>query len=229
MLHLLPLRWIAKGLLYLTTFGVFGATIAGLFGPEHMVRDAFSLVRWALMLEAAVAIGLMLGWRYIPGFVNRIFPDISGTWDGEIIYETEGGPKSKPAVLHVHQTISKIRLFLETDESKSETLVALPERDEDFSRFRLFYIYENTRKETAVTHPGYLYRGTAFIEIGPGRPDRLDGAYFTDQKRAGKITFTRQPDNSGSVEWYARPGRAIASFFAPRGASPYLGQRRSDP
>ena len=229
MLHLLPLRWIAKGLLYVTTLAVFGATIAGLVGPEHVMHDAFALIRWVLMLETAVAAILFFGWRYIPGFNNRIFPDISGTWSGFIHYGTKEDPKKKDAVLHVYQSISKIRLVLETDESQSETLVALPERDEHFSRFKLFYIFENTRKEAVQEHPGQLYRGTAFIEMGPGKPDEINGSYFTDQKKEGSISFRRGLDPLINLSWYKRWWLAFLDIFAARGVSPYLGQRKYGP
>lgn len=189
------------------------------------MHDAFALIRYVLMFEAAVAAILYFGWRYIPGFNNRIFPDISGTWDGFIYYGTKDKPGQKAAVLHIYQSISKIRLVLETDESQSETLVALPERDENFSRFKLFYIFENTRKEAVQEHPGQLYRGTAFIEMGPGKPAEINGSYFTDQKREGAIRFTRTVDADKDQPFYWRAWRGFQYIFAARGMSPYLGQR----
>lgn len=212
MLHLLPLRWLLKAAMALTALGLVAAAVIGKLGPDGFTSTLGAALRVALIIESVLWLSLTLGWSYIPGFKERIFPEIAGSWQGHIHYVRDGAPQAKAAMLHVHQTLFSVRLLLETDESESETLVARPERDPDFSRFKLFYIYENKRKE-GVQEAGRIYRGTAFIVLEPGRPNALSGAYFTEQGTVGSLEFARLTLHRSVLD------RVLSSWFGPRGVA----------
>lgn len=200
MLHLLPLRFIGRFVLTVTVLAVVGLILFGGALNEPTLASAMTVVRWVLGAEAAMAALVFYCWHYVPGLTDRwVYPHIDGTWDGEICYVRDGELGTKTAVLQISQSLVKIRLVMTTDESISETLVVRPERDPDFSRFRLFYIYEN-RQRDGLPNNGRSYRGTALIELGPGKPLTLVGTYFTDQRGTGTIDFRRRPPRR---RWYS--------------------------
>lgn len=194
------MRFIGRFILSVTVLAVIGLIAFSGTLDNPTLASSMAVVRWVLGVEAGVAFIVYYGWHYFPGLTQRwIYPHIDGTWNGTIRYVHQGEFGEKDAVLHISQTLVKIRLVLETDESVSETLVVRPERDPDFSRFRLFYIYEN-RQRDGLPNNGRSYRGTALIELGPGKPSSLVGTYFTDQRGTGTIEFTRC---APSRKWYS--------------------------
>ena len=181
-----------------------------------------TVLRWVLLIEAGFATLFYFFWHHVPGLTARwVFPHIDGSWEGTLFFNRKNvaddgaitvTPGTKEAKLHVHQTMVRIRLILETDESTSETLVVRPDRDPDFSRFRLFYIFENKSRD-GLPNTARCYRGTAAMEIQPGSPTELVGTYFTDQGGEGTFHFTRQPNQHGIL---AGMWRAVV---APKGAA----------
>lgn len=202
MLHLLPLRYIWRFALGVTALGVLAVVVLDSPQQGTTLAKVTTIVRWMLFVEAGLAIFILYFWYFIPGLTARwLFPHIDGSWDGRLNFKrkvTEASsteakvvPDSKAAQLHVHQSLTRIRLILETDESTSETLVVKPERDPDFSRFRLFYIFEN-RSRDGLPNNARSYRGTAVMEVQPGEPSTLMGTYFTDQGSEGTFRFERR-------------------------------------
>lgn len=208
MLHLLPLRFIGRLALAVTVLGVLALIVIDSPEAGSDLATAMTIVRWALGAEAIAAFLFYHLWPYIPGLTARwLFPHIDGSWDGHLHFkrkqQSAGGRSKvvldgfKDASLYVHQSLTKVRLILETDESTSETLVVHAERDPDFSRFKLFYIFEN-RSRDGRPNTARSYRGTAIMEIPPGRPATLNGTYFTDQGSEGTFKFERRlPENTG--------------------------------
>lgn len=218
MLHLLPLKHLLRFALGLTALAVGVIVVLDRNDAGQQYTLLTTMLRHVLIAEAVIAALFCIFWRFIPGLTTRwLFPYIDGSWDGHIYYTkynehgAEIGPGEKQAQLYVYQSVSRIRLVLETDESTSETMIVKPERDINFSRFSLFYIYENNSR-IGIANNGRSYRGTAIMHIAPGTPDFLGGNYFTDQKRSGHFHFERRKDSkSGLCNW-------IRSFFSEKGA-----------
>lgn len=203
MLHLLPLRSIGRFAITVTILAVVALIFIGSPAEGTAIATAMVIVRRALSVEAGLVLITFYFWYRVPGLTKRwLFPHIAGNWDGTLRFKRKV-PKtdteqerliedSRQASLYVHQSLVKIRLILETEESSSETLVVHSERDPDFSRFRLFYIFEN-RSRDGLPNTARSYRGTAVMEVPPGTPDVLNGTYFTDQGSEGTFRFERRP------------------------------------
>lgn len=201
MIHLLPLRFIGKFIVVATVCGVVAVLFVQTPAEGSLLEYASTIVRWALAIEAFIAIAFAFGWHYVPGVTTRwLFPYVDGSWDGTILFERKDTPDGeavsvfkgqKEATLHVHQSLFQIRIVLETNESTSETLVVRAERDPDFSRFRLFYIFENKTRD-GIPNDARIYKGTAFMEVSPGQPTILNGTYFTDRGSEGTFRFNRR-------------------------------------
>lgn len=191
MLHLLPFRALIKTLLAGTALAVLVATTAGWLGSGSLLQQTVIVLRWLGTVDFAIVMLIFVGWRYVPFAQRYIFPYLGGTWTGTIHYQRDGAARQKQATLQIHQSLLRVRLLLETDESESHTLIVYPQRDADFQRFRLYYVYENRTKEgQEQRRPSY--RGIAIVRVELKPKFVLAGDYFTEQNGVGTVLFTRR-------------------------------------
>lgn len=189
MLHLLPFQTLIRALLAATAIVVLVATTAGWLGSGSLLQQTITVLRWLGTIDFALAILIFVGWRYVPLAQKYIFPYLGGTWTGTIRYHRDGVARQKEATLQIYQSLLRVRLLLETDESKSQTLIVYPQRDADFRSFRLYYVYENRTKEgQQQRRPSY--RGIAIVRIELKPKLILAGDYFTEQNGVGTVIFT---------------------------------------
>ena len=93
-----------------------------------------------------------------------IFPYLGGRWSGFVKFQGPQGPEQRDVTLEVKHTLFGLRLILDSAESTSRTLVVQAERDKDFDRYRLYYVYLNERKEGAAGVHN-RYRGLAIMRV----------------------------------------------------------------
>ena len=79
-------------------------------------------------------------WSVMRFFDGSLFPDINGTWEGEINFE--GGRLDARAV--IRQTLSHTQIDLHTPTSKSITLESTPVSES--GQLRLYYVHRVTPK-----------------------------------------------------------------------------------
>lgn len=159
----------------------------GFLDDKHIVKTATQLFRWSAILVTGLIFLCYAGWRWIPSIQRWIFPYLGGDWEGKLVYSRGSDEETVPIQLLVKHTLFGIRLLLDSAESTSQTLVVHAEKDPDFERYRLYYVYLNERKE-GVAGSGDRYRGLAVlrVEISQGQ---LHGDYFTETHRRGKLSL----------------------------------------
>jgi hypothetical protein len=189
MLHLLPIR------ILLTAFAfVIGTTIAlvvaaGWTGVDDLTEIFTTMLRYAAMASTAMCLIVLLAWRWIPLVQGWIFPYLGGKWDGTLQFGLDG-VLQKEVTLEITHTLFKVRLLLESDESRSKTIVVHAKKDPDFERYQIYYVYRNERKE-GVQGAGSVYRGLSIMRV-----ERLDGRlemsgdYFTETHRQGTMRLS---------------------------------------
>lgn len=171
---------------------VVGAFYVGAVNTDESLRSAGQVVRWASSVSLAATVLLLLAWRWIPAVQSAIFPYLGGTWAGEVRYDDEQGvPAAKPVTMEVRHNLLGARLLLDSEESTSVTLAVHAEKDPDFDRFRLYYVYLNRRKE-GVPGGGEAYRGLAIVRWVAGGTPSLVGDYFTETHRRGTLHLARE-------------------------------------
>ncbi|ABL70060.1 hypothetical protein [Paracoccus denitrificans] len=149
------------------------------------------VVRWASSLSLAAVVLLYAGWRWLPMLQSMIFPYLGGCWQGEVRYvDKNQNPCAKPVTMEAKHTLFGIKFLLDSDESTSATLAVHAEKDPDFDRYRLFYVYLNRRKE-GVVGGGEAYRGLAVVRWADAPQPSLEGDYFTDTHRDGTLHLRR--------------------------------------
>ena len=191
MLHLLPIR-----ILMFAFAAAVGLLILGAFYIDQMdagetFKSAQLVVRWSSSLSLGAVVLLYAGWRWLPMLQKAIFPYLGGHWEGEVRYlDKNKRPCAKPVTMEAKHTLFGIKLLLDSDESTSATLAVHAEKDPDFDRYRLYYVYLNRRKE-GVVGGGEVYRGLAVARWTEGSQPALEGDYFTDTHRQGTLHLRR--------------------------------------
>ena len=185
MLHLLPIRWILQVSIAFAVAAVSIAFYVGWIGAAA-TPGAFTLVRWSSFAAISIVALLFAAWRWIPPIQQAIFPYLGGHWEGFVKFSEGDGPGVRRVTLDIKHTLLGLKLLLDSRESTSWTLVAHAERNKDFDRYRLYYVYLNERKE-GVERSGEQYRGVAIIRIDQSKPLKLEGSYFTERSSSGTL------------------------------------------
>lgn len=141
----------------------------------------------------AVAINAFGLWRWIwkinERFFNaHVFPDIQGTYTGTLNFVWEG-THTKPMTLVIRQSLTKVRVFLKTDVSQSDSVTAEIIKD-GHDAWRLYYGYDNTSRNPTVVRSGD-HSGFAQLNILASNPLALSGRYFTDRNTSGSLELSR--------------------------------------
>lgn len=126
------------------------------------------------------------GWRWLSTIKN-----LNGTWVGNIT-TTHNGGTTVPCVMRVRQTWTRMAIELETEQSRSRTMMAAlyGEQPGDVG-LKYEYVSEprNLATQTMQTH-----RGVCTLAIAADSDElRLSGDYFTGRGREtrGEITLHR--------------------------------------
>jgi hypothetical protein len=188
-LHLLPIRLLFQGSLALVALAIAAAFYAGWLNPTDGAKNIAFFLRIASGLAVGLSIALFAAWRWIPALQKFVFPYLGGRWKGIIRFPNGDTEDQRSATMDIKHTPFGLTLLLDSDESTSWTLSAQADRNPDFDRFRIFYIYLNERKE-GVPGARERYRGVAIMRVEPGRPFKLFGDYFTETDRRGRIEMT---------------------------------------
>jgi hypothetical protein len=189
MLHLFPIRWLFQGSLALVGLAIFAAFYSGWLDPSEGAHNVALLFRILSSLAIALSVVLVAAWRWIQPLQKYIFPYLGGRWTGVIKFPDAEGEGLRHVTMDVKHTPFGLKLLLESDESTSWTLSVQADRNPDFERFRLFYIYLNERKE-GVAGARERYRGVAIMRIELGHTPMLFGDYFTETDRQGKMELS---------------------------------------
>jgi hypothetical protein len=186
MLHLLPIRLLFQASLALIGLAVAAAFYAGALNSTEGAHNAAVALRYCSTIAVALSVILIAAWRWLPPFQRMIFPYLGGHWAGFVKFAEGGGQAQRAVTLDAKHTPFGLKLVLDSDESTSWTLSVQADRNPDFTRYRLYYIYVNERKE-GVVGARDRYRGVAIMRVEIGHSIKLFGDYFTETDRRGVI------------------------------------------
>lgn len=167
-------------------------------GTKPHPLQVASMVASELGLVLIPAAGLLWrwAWRRFPWLQRKVFPDLNGTWSGEIkstwVNPADG---QAPAPIHVTMTI-KMTIFtasvtMRSDESTSHSTRSQLEANADAGLYRLWYWYDNDPR-AQFSHRSGQHRGAAWLELDlDDDRDRLRGQYFTNRRTCGDIDVRR--------------------------------------
>ncbi|WP_277593800.1 hypothetical protein [Pseudomonas chlororaphis] len=138
-------------------------------------------------------------WALIGWFDGSLFPDLNGTWEGEIFLEN-GSSLQVRAV--IRQSLLTTQIDMHGETTKSVTLEATPTVEQ--GQNKLYYVYRSVPKT-----PGrYAYTGSTIfdvrrVEVGGEKKVELSGYYYTDRKTSGRVRIMQVCKNSSrDVSFY---------------------------
>jgi hypothetical protein len=190
MLHLLPFKILLTLVILISALSVIVAGSVGWIGTENLTKDILTVTRWSSFAAVILPFVAYAAWRWAPIVQHLTFPYLGGEWTGKLQYDDNGTPKTHAVSLMINHTLFKMELILDSKESTSRTLVVHANRDSGINRDRLYYIYQNERKE-GYPGAGQIHIGTAVIRIEFGSSPIMLGDYFTELHRSGHIELAR--------------------------------------
>ncbi|MBN9676481.1 hypothetical protein [Salipiger bermudensis] len=192
MLHLLPFKIMSIALIAGVTSLVMLMVYLGVYG-NNVVDDYLSIMKLVSYGITGFPLLFYLAWRWVPQVQAVIFPYLGGVWEGSLTYDGINGKGERKITLTINQTPFHVSLILDSEESVSRTLSAQADRDAGANRDRVYYVFQNERKEGAK-NPGIKYRGLAVLGIQAGTQLTLAADYFTETRSTGQLhLFTQKP------------------------------------
>ncbi|MEC6833593.1 hypothetical protein VXS06_17655 [Photobacterium toruni] len=124
-------------------------------------------------------------WKLLKKFNPSLYPDLNGTWEGEIITEDD---LIIPVRVSIKQSLLETQINIHTKTSKSLTLETTPMIES--GEPKLYYIYRSLPKDpTWNSYIGSTIFDIRTIESSSNRILELSGYYYTDRKTTGRIRF----------------------------------------
>lgn len=131
-------------------------------------------------------------WRWLQGWLVP-FPDLNGTWEGEIqtSWKDEHGevPGPIPAMLTIKQSFFRISCVVRTAESESRSFSEGFCLDSDDQRRQLCYSY-TSRPKLAARPRSNPHDGTVMLQAIGDPANKLSGEYWTDRRTTGAMSLT---------------------------------------
>jgi SMODS-associating 2TM, beta-strand rich effector domain len=175
---------------------------------QHFLPNQLPLVRivsiapWiallVILLITTNAVARQI-WKAVRSFDRTLYPDLNGTWEGEITTETNLKIAARAVV---RQSLLQTQVDIHTETSKSITLETTPSMDG--GQCKLYYLYRSIPK-----NPNWsAYAGATIFDIrsvmlGEITKLELSGYYFTDRKTTGRIRLQQtSKDDTADVSFY---------------------------
>lgn len=133
------------------------------------------------------------GWKlkmFYPWLVP--FPNLSGIWEGTIKSNWKE-KELEPITIEVSitQNFFNIQVRIKTKESRSYSIGASFDIDNERGFQQLFYTYLNTPK-AGVRDRSEIHYGSTILNFDGFRVTKMDGEYWTDRETTGEITLTKK-------------------------------------
>lgn len=138
-------------------------------------------------------------WAIWSIFNKSLFPDLNGTWEGEITLEN-GNTLITRAV--IRQSLLTTQIDMHGETTKSITLEATPTIEQ--GQRKLYYTYRSSPKNPQWPS----YNGTTLLDVRKTNQNKstrleLTGYYYTDRKTLGRIRLCQiSHDANNDVSFY---------------------------
>lgn len=138
---------------------------------------------------AVVFIKFAWSWSIFRGWLVP-FPNLGGEWEGTLKSTYKNTPTEIPIKLDIKQTFMHIQIKLYSDESKSNSIVAAFNIDEDRDILQLCYTYHNNPKAT-LQKKSPIHYGSVILDI-KRNGQQMEGQYWTSRNTTGDISIKKR-------------------------------------
>lgn len=133
------------------------------------------------------------GWKFkifYPWLVP--FPNLSGNWKGVIKSNwKEKDIEPIPIEVSITQNFFNVQVKIKTKESRSYSIGASFDIDNERGFQQLFYTYLNTPK-AGVRERSAMHYGSTILNFEGFKVTKMDGEYWTDRETTGEISLTKK-------------------------------------
>lgn len=138
-------------------------------------------------------------WAFIAFFNKSLFPDLNGTWQGEIHPENSNVIKVRSVI---RQSLLVTQIDMHGETMKSITLETTPTVEQ--GQNKLYYVYRCTpRNPSRPTYNGSTLFDIRVVEENSKKILELSGHYYTDRKTIGRVALKQVfKDFNKDVSYY---------------------------
>lgn len=133
------------------------------------------------------------GWKlkiFYPWLVP--FPNLSGDWEGTIKSNwKEKELEPIPIEVSITQNFFNVQVRIKTKESRSYSIGASFDIDNERGFQQLFYTYLNTPK-AGVRERSEIHYGSTILNFDGFNVTKMDGEYWTDRETTGDIILNKK-------------------------------------
>ncbi len=146
---------------------------------------SINIIIWMIFIGWAWRLKIFYPWL-VP------FPNLSGEWVGTIKSnwkEKELDPI--PIEVSIKQNFFNVQVRIKTKESRSYSIGASFDIDNERGFQQLFYTYLNTPK-AGVREESVIHYGSTILNFDGFKVTKMEGEYWTDRETTGEITLTKK-------------------------------------
>jgi len=146
---------------------------------------SINIILWMLFIAWAWKWKIFYPWL-VP------FPNLSGNWEGTIKSNwKEKELEPIPIEVSITQNFFNVQVRIKTKESRSYSIGASFDIDNERGFQQLFYTYLNTPK-AGVRERSEIHYGSTILNFEGFIVTKMDGEYWTDRETTGEITLKKK-------------------------------------
>lgn len=128
-------------------------------------------------------------WNIFKGWLVP-FPNLNGCWNGFIKSSYKNACSEIPIKVKIKQTFLHIQVGFQSEESKSNSIVAAFNIDKDRGIVQLCYSYQNDPKAT-LQEKSPIHYGSVILDIDEDN-NSMSGQYWTTRNTTGEMYLEKQ-------------------------------------
>lgn len=146
---------------------------------------SINIILWMLFIAWAWKWKIFYPWL-VP------FPNLSGNWEGTVKSNwKEKELEPIPIEVSITQNFFNVQVRIKTKESRSYSIGASFDIDNERGFQQLFYTYLNTPK-AGVRERSEIHYGSTILNFDGFKVTKMDGEYWTDRETTGEITLIKK-------------------------------------
>ena len=146
---------------------------------------SINIILWMLFIAWAWKWKIFYPWL-VP------FPNLSGDWEGTVKSNwKEKKLEPIPIEVSITQNFFNVQVRIKSGESRSYSIGASFDIDNERGFQQLFYTYLNTPK-AGVRERSEIHYGSTILNFDGFKVTKMDGEYWTDRETTGEITLTKK-------------------------------------
>ena len=146
---------------------------------------SINIIVWTIFIAWSWKLKIFYPWL-VP------FPNLSGDWEGTIKSNwKEKELEPIPIEVSISQNFFNIQVKIKTKESRSYSIGASFDIDNERGFQQIFYTYLNTPK-AGVRERSEIHYGSTILNFDGFKVTKMEGEYWTDRETTGEISLTKK-------------------------------------